>query len=185
MYILFHNHKGRQLESLQRSHHWGQTTGHVINDLVKQRIGILSYGSIGRQVARVTRAMGMEVYAYTASPRDTPESKKDTGYIVPDTGDPNGEFPAEWFSGTDKESLHKFLGSGLDILVLSVPLTDDTIGLLGKDEFEVLKKAGKNTFICNISRGPVINHTELAKALKTPLEDGGLRGAALDVTDPE
>jgi hypothetical protein len=74
-------------------------------------------------VARVAKAMGMDVIAYTASPRLTPESKRDDGFIVPGTGDPEGEFPSAWYSGTDKESLHKFLGQDIDLLVLAVPLT--------------------------------------------------------------
>lgn len=74
-------------------------------------------------VARVAQALGMDVIAYTASPRTTPESKKDTGFIVPGTGDPEGAIPSQWFSGTSKEDLHEFLKQGIDLLVLSVPLT--------------------------------------------------------------
>ncbi|KAH7041460.1 uncharacterized protein B0I36DRAFT_312879, partial [Microdochium trichocladiopsis] len=48
-----------------------------IEDTVGQRVGILGYGAIGRQTARVARAMGMTVYAYTNRPRTTPESKRD------------------------------------------------------------------------------------------------------------
>jgi phosphoglycerate dehydrogenase-like enzyme len=92
-------------------------------DSVGQRIGILGYGSIGRQVARVSKAMGMDVLAYTASPKDTPESKKDHDYVVPGTGDIEGEFPSAWYSGLDKKSLHNFLKQDLDFLLVSVPLT--------------------------------------------------------------
>jgi hypothetical protein len=65
----------------------------------------------------------MDVIAYTASPRKTPESKKDNGYIVPGTGDPNGEFPSAWYSGTDKKDVHEFLKQEIDLLVVAVPLT--------------------------------------------------------------
>ena len=74
-------------------------------------------------VARVARAMGSDVIAYTASPRTTPESRRDNGFIVPGTGDPDGEFPSAWYSGLDKESLHEFLKQKIDLLVLAVPLT--------------------------------------------------------------
>jgi hypothetical protein len=67
--------------------------------------------------------MGMDVIAYTASPRKTPESKKDDGYIVPGTGDPDGSLPSAWYSGTDKEDLHNFLKQEIDLLVVGVPLT--------------------------------------------------------------
>lgn len=65
----------------------------------------------------------MKVLAYTASPRKTPESKRDNGFIVPGTGDAEGEFPSAWYSGLDKESLHEFLRQKVDLLVLAVPLT--------------------------------------------------------------
>jgi hypothetical protein len=74
-------------------------------------------------VARVARAMGSDVIAYTASPRRTPESRRDDGFIVPGTGDPEGEFPSAWYSGLDKKSLHEFLKQKIDLLVLAVPLT--------------------------------------------------------------
>lgn len=67
--------------------------------------------------------MGMDVIAYTASPRNTPESKKDDGYIVPGTGDPDGTFPSTWYSGTSKEHVHEFLKQDIDLLVVAVPLT--------------------------------------------------------------
>jgi lactate dehydrogenase-like 2-hydroxyacid dehydrogenase len=74
-------------------------------------------------VARVAKAMGMDVIAYTASPRKTPESRKDEGYIVPGTGDPDGSFPSAWYSGTRKDDVHEFLKQEIDLLVVAVPLT--------------------------------------------------------------
>lgn len=70
-------------------------------------------------------------------------------------GDPEGLFPSKWFSGGSKKELHEFLGSDLDLLVLSTPLTKSTIGLISQEEFKVLGK--KKTFVSNISRGQVIN----------------------------
>jgi hypothetical protein len=66
----------------------------------------LNYHYAGR--ARVAKAVGMDVIAYTASPRRTPGSGKDKGFIVPGTGDPNGEIPSAWYSGLEKESSHEF-----------------------------------------------------------------------------
>lgn len=133
----------------------------------------------------------MSIHVYTASPRPTPESKKDTGYIVPGTGDPDGTFPEKWYSGTSSKELHEFLGSGLDVLVVSVPLTKDTRHLLSTEEFGILSaprpKTGKGAFVVNISRGGIIDHDALLVALKKGLEEGegGLKGASLDVTEPE
>lgn len=158
-----------------------------MHDLVSQRIGILGYGSIGRQVARVAQSLGMCIHAYTASARHTADSKRDTGYIVPGTGDPDGVFPSKWFSGTSQAELHEFLGSGLDVLVVAVPLTTQTRHLLSTAELEILSvprsKTGEGAVVVNISRGAIIDHDALLVALKK--EKGGLRGASLDVTEPE
>lgn len=136
--------------------------------------------------------MGMDVIAYTASPRTTPESKHDRGFIVPGTGDPDGSIPSAWYSGMDKESLHDFLKQDIDLLLISVPLTKETTHFIAEPELEILGK--RNAFISNISRGQIIKQPDLLTALKTykdndPLDGGdgggGIRGAALDVTDPE
>ncbi|RPA89624.1 hypothetical protein L873DRAFT_1831941 [Choiromyces venosus 120613-1] len=164
--------------SLQHSHIWNGETYPWPQDLLGSTIGILGYSSIGRQVARVASGLGMKIHAYTASPRRTPESKIDRGYILPGTGDPNGELPNAWFSGTDKSSLHTFL-SGIDVLVCSLPLTDSTRHMLSTAEFEILGK--RKAYVVNISRGAVIDHDALTKALK----GGLLAGASLDVTEPE
>ncbi|KAH7485807.1 hypothetical protein FOMA001_g5224 [Fusarium oxysporum f. sp. matthiolae] len=141
--------------------------------------GILGYGSIGRQTARLSKALGLDVHAYTLHPRNTPDSRRDDSYTPPGLGDPEGEFPSKWFSGGSKEEIHEFLDSGLDILVISVPLTDKTKGLISKPEFEILGKKG--TFLINIARGPIVNTDDLIEALNSET----IKGAALDVTDPE
>jgi phosphoglycerate dehydrogenase-like enzyme len=126
--------------------------------------------------------MGMNVIAYTASPRPTPESKKDNGFIVPGTGDPDGSIPSAWYSGLDKESLHEFLRQEIDLLVVSVPLTKATTHLLSTPEFELLSKSNPHkTYIANISRGAIIDQPALVAAC----ENKQILGAALDVTDPE
>lgn len=164
-----------------------------LRDKAGQRLGILGYGSIGRQVARISKAMGMDVIAYTASPRTTPESKHDRGFILPGTGDPDGSIPSAWYSGLDKKSLHNFLSQDIDHLLVSVPLTEETRHFIAAEEMEILGKK-RNAFISNISRGQIINQADLITYLRKyndndPLDGkdggGGLRGAALDVTDPE
>jgi len=186
MTALVQSHKYKQLYELQKEHKWGKTGAkddyHSVRDMVGRRLGVLGYGSIGRQVGRVAKALGMDVVAYTATPKDTPEKKRDNGFIVPGTGDKEGEVPSEWFSGLDKESLHNFLKQDIDWLLVSVPLTEQTRHFLSTEEFKVLSQDGKRpAFITNIARGPIIDQPALIKALK----DGTLAGAALDVTDPE
>ncbi|KAG9564155.1 hypothetical protein KCU71_g6217, partial [Aureobasidium melanogenum] len=178
---LIHTHKYNQLYEAQKEHKWAKEN-YRVKDSVGMRVGVLGYGSIGRQVGRVAKAMGMDVIAFTASPKDTPEKKKDVGYIVPGTGDPNGEIPSAWYSGLDKESLHDFLKQDIDLLLVSVPLTKETTHFLSTEEFKILSQDGKKpAFIANIARGPIIDQPALIKALK----DETLAGASLDVTDPE
>lgn len=119
--------------------------------------------------------MGMTVHAYTNRPRTTPESRRDHAYCPPGLGDPDGTFPSEWFSG----DLNAFLSSGLDLLVIAVPLTPATTGLIGARELELLKP--RRAYVSNIGRGPVL----VTDALIEALDKGWVRGAALDVTDPE
>jgi len=132
--------------------------------------------------------MGMKVHAYTLHPRPTPDSRRDEGWTPPGLGDPEGVFPSKWFHGKSTDDLHAFLASGLDLLVIATPLTENTRHLIAKPEFEVLCKAGGGrekgpgkTFVSNIARGPVIHTDDLIDAL----EGGLIRGAAIDVTDPE
>ena len=198
MTSLVASHKYNTLHDWQKESAWYGPGGanymfQSISNNFNRRMGILGYGSIGRQVARLARGMGMDVVVATSSPRLTPESKRDTGYVVPGIGDPEGEVPSQWFTVKDKESLHEFLSQGLDQLLISVPLTKGTRGMLGEKEFEILGE--RNTFVINIARGEIIVQEDLISALeeferdKDAKKEGrrrrGLRGAALDVTSPE
>ena len=179
-----------ELYERQKEHTWAKAqytnaAFQAYHDQQGQRVGILGYGAIGRQTARVANAMGMDVIAYTATPKDTPEKRRDVGYIVPGTGDREGTIPSAWYSGTDKASLRNFLGADIDWLVVTVPLTPATKHFLGRDEFEVLSK--RKAFVSNVSRGDIVDQSALIEAVKKP-ENGGkgwLRGAALDVATPE
>ncbi|KAK7520089.1 hypothetical protein IWZ03DRAFT_393011 [Phyllosticta citriasiana] len=194
MALLVRTHHYDQFHDAQKAHRWGKYgPGQTVRDLAGQRIGVLGYGSIGRQVGRVAKAMGMDVIAYTAHAKDTPESRADNGYIVPGTGDRDGSIPSAWYSGLSTPSLHHFLAQDIDVLLVSVPSTNATRHLLGAAEFDVLARGSGNNettsdrkrthapYLVNISRGQNLNQADLVDALK----NGTLAGAALDVTDPE
>jgi len=185
--ILANSRKQELFYQWHSEHKWGSLTdpdSPAVRDSVGMRLGVLGYGSIGRQAARICKAMGMDVIAYTASPRETPDSKRDNGYAPVGTGDPDGSLPSAWYSGLDKKSLHNFLSQDIDILIVSVPLTKETTHLLAAEEFNILGEK-RNAFVVNISRGKIFHQDDLIAALEKNPEDGGLRGAALDVTDPE
>ena len=139
----------------------------------------MGYGAIGRQTAHIAHSLGMEVYGHTRSERNTAESRKDDSFVVAGTGDPDGLIPAKWFSGDGVEAVNDFLAQDLDVLVLCLPLTETSRGIIGRQQLEILSK--RHAFISNISRGKLIDTDALIESLETDK----IRGAALDVTDPE
>jgi phosphoglycerate dehydrogenase-like enzyme len=122
---------------------------------------------------------------------------------VPGTGDPDGSLPVAWHHGTTKGELRDFLkATKPDHVVISLPLTAATHHLFDTEEFEVWSDALSSTqsssptssseeevggfaprkgFLTNISRGKIVN----TDALIAALGKHHIRGAALDVTDPE
>lgn len=119
------------------------------------RVGILGLGAIGSVVANRLLLNGYSVAGWSRT------AKAVKGL--------------EMFAG--KDALPEFLGS-LDVLVCLLPLTPETEGTIDSD-FLALLPAG--AFLINAARG---KHVE-AGALMASLESGHLRGALLDVTDPE
>ncbi|PYI00914.1 D-isomer specific 2-hydroxyacid dehydrogenase [Aspergillus sclerotiicarbonarius CBS 121057] len=176
-FLAFQHHIPEYLDN-QRACKWvDPPSDEDTEDAVGLRVGILGYGCIGRQIARVAKAFGMDVYAYALHERATPESRKSDSYTEPGLGDPEGEFPSAWFFG--KDQLNTFLASDLDLLVITLPLTNQTRGMISREQFDILSK--KKTYVSNAGRGPIINTEDLMVAL----DEGKIRGAALDVTDPE
>ena len=163
-----HKHHFSKYAEYQKRGYWPsqheRATGHVESS-PGSRMGILGYGAIGRQVARLATAMGMEIYAFTARERRMPESRRDDSYRVPGTeGDPEGVLPSAWFHGTSAEAINDFLAQGLDVLVMCLPLTDYTVDIIDKEQFEIM--AEKKTFVINIGRGAHINTEALISALE-------------------
>ncbi|MBO9604475.1 MAG: D-2-hydroxyacid dehydrogenase [Paenibacillaceae bacterium] len=130
-------------------------------------VGIWGYGCIGRETARLARAFGMRVRAldrhfYTRN--DGPLL-----YEVPGTGDPDAELPEAFYSPGEEE---RFL-RGLDYLVLTMPLTERTRGIVGERELRALPP---HAYVLNPARGPLIAEDALLRALR----EGWIAGAALD-----
>lgn len=185
----------------QKAGIWGSNANLLRNgfDWAGKKVGIAGYGSIGRQskyrtpfpfrrqrqrlticfasVANIFHALGSDIYAFTASPRETPESRVDHGFRVTG-GDPSGTIPVHWSSGLSQTDFHAFLDQGLDLLILCLPLTPQSRNIMGEAEFAML---GRDCIIVNIGRAQLLDQD----ALMTALNSGSIRGAALDVTDPE
>ncbi len=128
-------------------------------------VGLWGYGGIGRETARLAKAFGLTVHVMV---RSGVGPRRDT-YVLPGTGDPEGILP-DRVCGPGQEL--DFL-SGLDFLVLALPHTQRTTGLLGSRELRALPRTA---FVLNPARGPIIDEA----ALLTALREGWIAGAALD-----
>jgi len=130
-------------------------------------LGIIGYGSIGRELARIAKsAFGMTVLACK---RD-PSLRADPGYHLPGTGDPEGALPDEWLA---PEKLITLLAKS-DIVVMCAPLTPETHAMIGARELETMKPSA---YFINVGRGATVDETALAQALR----DNRIAGAAVDV----
>jgi Phosphoglycerate dehydrogenase and related dehydrogenases len=128
-------------------------------------VGIWGYGGIGRETARLAKALGLTVHVLTR----TPVGKRTDMYCVPGTGDPDGVLPDKNFLLHEKEAFLK----GLDFLILAMPLTPENEGIIGEDELYCLPS---RAFLLNPARGVLVQEQALIKAL----QEGRIRGAALD-----
>jgi len=134
-------------------------------------LGVIGYGSIGRELARMTTtALGMRVLACK---RD-PSRRADDGYRLPGTGDPEGMLPEAWFAPAE---LREMLARS-DVVVMCAPLTGETRAMIGAAELDAMKPSA---FFVNVGRGATVDEAALAAALRA----GRLAGAAVDVFDEE
>jgi phosphoglycerate dehydrogenase-like enzyme len=148
-------------------HRWNTFGGTELRD---KHLGIVGYGSIGRETARLAKqGFGMHILALT---RDG--DRRDRGYIEPGTGDPDGQLPDAWFS---REQLRDLLAQS-DFVLISTPLTDESRALIGEEEFRAMKPTA---FVVNIARGGIINESALVRALR----ENWIAGAGLDVFEQE
>jgi len=128
-------------------------------------VGFWGYGGIARESARLAKAFGLQVHVLS---RDGAHPRENV-YVVPGTGDPEGVLPDRVFvRGEEKEFL-----SGLDFLILSMPLTKATEGMIGEAELRLLRPTA---YLLNPARGPIIQEKALLKAL----QERWIAGAALD-----
>ena len=130
-------------------------------------LGIIGYGSIGRELARIAKtAFAMTVLACK---RD-PSRRADPGYTPPGTGDPAGALPDEWFA---VEQLPALLARS-DVVVMCAPLTRETHGMIGAKQLGAMKASA---YFINIGRGATVDERALAEALAKRR----IAGAAVDV----
>ena len=139
----------------QAAHRWPDGDPPLIDPIRGKTAVIAGYGSIGREVARQLAALGMRIIA--VKPR--PEVRHDASYRVPGTGDPDGSIPerivgVEAFVETVREA---------DVLVLTMPLTDASRGIVGR---ELIAALPSHAWLINVSRGALVDEPALLAALR-------------------
>ena len=126
-------------------------------ELTDSTVTVVGLGSIGQAV--VQRLQGFEVE--TIGVRYTPEKGGPTDEVV----------------GFDEDAIHEAFARS-EYVIIACPLNDMTRGLVGEDEFATLPP---DAVVVNTARGPIVDTDALVAALRW----NKIRGAALDVTDPE
>jgi phosphoglycerate dehydrogenase-like enzyme len=133
-------------------------------------LGIVGYGSVGRQIARLASAFGMQVLAVKRNAMDP----TDSGYTLPGTGDPAGDIPERIYP---PQALRSFL-SECDYVALTVPLTDETYHMIDANALAAMRQ---KAILINVARGAVVDEAALIEAL----QEGLIGGAALDVFEED
>jgi phosphoglycerate dehydrogenase-like enzyme len=133
-------------------------------------VGLIGYGSIARQTARLLQVFGATILAVK---RDA-KQPLDKGYTPEGLGDPDGMlanriYPVQALNSMLKEC---------DFVAVTLPLTAETRNLISTEALNAMKTG---CYLIDVSRGGVIDHTALIKALKS----GKLSGASLDVFPQE
>lgn len=123
------------------------------DELENKTMAIIGYGSIGQKLAQVAHAFGMNV---VATRRSIDQPTRQDGVQV---------FPAD--------RLDEVLARG-DVVVICLPLTDETEGLIGEAELRAMKP---NAYLVSVGRGKVIQEAALVRALR----ERWIAGAGLDV----
>ena len=114
----------------------GNLAGH---ELAGKTVGIIGTGAIGLRTAAIFKAFGCKLIGYSRSEKTAAKAL-----------------------GLEYMPLHDVMAKA-DIISVHTPLTNQTKGLIGKDEIEAMKEGA---IIINTSRGPVIETEALAKALR-------------------
>jgi phosphoglycerate dehydrogenase-like enzyme len=133
---------------------------YTVLELRGATFGIVGYGDIGRAAARLASAYGMKVVAL----RRNPEKTQDDPLV-------------DIVYGNDTESLNRLFAES-DYILCAAPLTPETRGMIGKEQFD---NAKKDAVFINVGRGPIVDEDAMIDALK----DGRLKGAGLDVVAVE
>lgn len=152
--VLYFNRK-LDLFHTQTKHKLWQTMP-IEHELYGQTIGIIGYGSIGKEIAKRMKAFETKIIAYKRNPVSD-------AYV--------DQFV------TDELGLTYLLNQA-DVVVLALPLKESTYHFMDKKRFLQMKQTA---LFINVARGEVVQQDDLIEVLNQER----IRGAALDVTTPE
>jgi phosphoglycerate dehydrogenase-like enzyme len=131
---------------------WQHTLGFGLNG---RTLGVVGFGNIGKRVAAIGQAFGMEVIAW---------SQHLSAAVAAEHG----------VTAVAKDELF----ATADVITVHYKLSDRSAGLVGERQLGLMKPTA---FIVNTSRGPIVDSDALLEALSS----GAIAGAALDVYDEE
>jgi phosphoglycerate dehydrogenase-like enzyme len=155
MLLAFARRLPEQILNQHGAHRFYWPTG--MFEVEGQTLGLLGFGKIGQALARKAKGLGMRVVVWRRSDAAAPSELVDRQFA--------------------RDDLHGLLADA-DHVVITLPLTPETQGLIGAAELGAMKRSA---FLYNVGRGPIVVQDDLMAAL----HDGTIAGAGIDVTDPE
>lgn len=152
--ILSYNRNLQEYSLLKQEKRWNTILS--ARDFYGSTVGIIGFGDIGKEVALRAKAFGARVLVVKRKPSKAPDYV-DKIYLT--------------------EEIDELLRQS-DYIVLTLPATEKTKGIISKDRLAIMKS---DAFVVNIGRGELLDQEALVEALK----DNKIGGAGLDVMTPE
>lgn len=114
----------------------GTPDDYMGSELRGKKIGLIGLGNIGKRVAKMADAFGMDIICYARNKKDLPYKQTD--------------------------NFDEFLAAENDIISLHIPASEDTVGIINKAVFEKIKT---NTILLNTARPQLVNAADFGDAL--------------------
>lgn len=151
MYILQIYKNSKKFYEQQQNKKWKMNF--EITEMTGKKIGFIGTGTIATQGAKRLKAFGVEIWGVNTNGSDR-------------------EYFDKCFSTLEMNTVFK----ECDVVICTIPATKDTIGIINKDKFKIMKD--KSVFI-NVGRGNILNEEDLVSCISK------FRGVALDVFQNE
>ena len=150
------SHRLLQKDRLLRQGRWAESTLPLGREPRHRVVGTIGLGNIAGEAIRLLRVLDVRRFL-SFDPYASPERASELG--------------------VELVSLHDLLSES-DYVLVNCPLTQETRGLLGRDQFALMKP---DAVLINTARGPIVNEAALIEVLQSR----GIAGAALDVFESE